>query len=246
MQFFRGFDKPYFLAGTQIDNFRNQQYLRRNFIFRQQRSLQVFHDNPLVRRMLVNNDNAVLGLRNDIGVMKLSFCQSQRTYFAAVIRSGNRRIRLVYLNRKNFSLQFRQFSLTARLGHKRPKCGNIAAAGLMFLQNRNFIFTKTGNVVMHKSGQIQIIRRTMVAKRQRLTNGADQQPANQRVVIKPHFCFGRMHVYVYIRRINVKIKRRHRITVVCQNVLIVPFYRAQQQFVAHRTVIDKQILIQRV
>lgn len=60
--------------------------------------------------------------------------------------------------------------------------------------------------VINQLFQINRIRRLPVSLQQSGTNGADQQPPYQSIVIKTHFRLGRMNIHVHISRINIKNK----------------------------------------
>ena len=75
---------------------------------------------------------------------------------------------------------------------------------------------------------------------------ADDQAAHQAGIAEAHLGLGRMHVHVDLARIERDEQRHHRMAVARQIVGVGGAHRADQQLVAHRPVVDEQILPERI
>ena len=91
-----------FLRQRQIHNLRQQQQLRRQPLPCRHRRLEPLQHNPLVCRMLVNQNQRIFRLRQNIGIMKLRLGHAQRSRL--VFRAC---CRLFHPHRK-LALQLRQ------------------------------------------------------------------------------------------------------------------------------------------
>ena len=85
----------------------------------------------------------------------------------------------------------------------------------------------------------------MTGRRQCCPQRADDQPAHQTGVAKPHLCLGGVDVDVDFFRRSVEKQRDDRMAIARQDILISAAHRAHQQFVAHRPAIDDEILVAR-
>jgi hypothetical protein len=80
---------------------------------------------------------------------------------------------------------------------------------------------------------------------ERVAQGADDQPAHQGALAKPHLGLGRMNIDVDLGGRPVEKQCHDRVAIPRQHVLIGPAHRADEQSVAHRPAVDDEILIAR-
>ncbi len=85
----------------------------------------------------------------------------------------------------------------------------------------------------------------MTGGRERRPQRADDQPAHQAGIAKPHLGLGRVDIDVDLFRRSVEKQGHDWMAVARQDVLIGAAHRTRQQFVAHRSAIDDEILVAR-
>jgi hypothetical protein len=89
-------------------------------------------------------------------------------------------------------------------------------------------------------------RRTRTVPRKRLLERVHDQRAHESGIAKAHFGLGRMHVDIDLTRRNRDEQREQRMPVARQVVGIGCAHRAKQKLVAHRPLVDEQILAERI
>ncbi len=105
-KFFRARRNRFRFARIEFNNFRNEQTLPAHAAIRQH-LLHALIDKPLVRRMLIDNDNAILSLRDDIRLMNLRPRRTKRKetriLWIVVRRSLDRGFEIGWRNRQQQS-----------------------------------------------------------------------------------------------------------------------------------------------
>ena len=171
------------LGGVELDDLGDQQRLARDAAGLHL-GLHALVDQPLVRGVLVDDDDAVAGLGDDIGLVQLGAGGAERE--GRWGRSPRRRRGASgRLARGPRALRRRQHRSTPRL--RRPAAG---APG------REAARARAARSEAAERGCGDRGRGAMAGAGQRMAQRADDQPAHQRRIAEAHLRLGRMHVDV--------------------------------------------------
>ena len=210
-------------------------------------TLQFFIDQPLMRGVLVYDDHATGGLRDDVILMHLPPRGAER-----VVRGGGR---LFALGRGS--------ERRGRFGHRRAlhpapdACGfgkarRLRVIGRLPRGGAGAVHARAVHLVdpcalrfgLHRAqSRLRYGGRCAVPRLgQRMAQGRDDQPPRQTGIAETHLGFRGMHVYIDQRWRAFHEQRRRRVAVAAEEIEIGPAQRACQQFVPHRAAINEKIL----
>ncbi len=197
-----------------------------------------------MRGVLVDDDQAVAGLRHDIGLVHLRARRAER----AVDQLGRRLEALdarIGGRRADLEGGLRGFGEAERGAAARRRRSRAAAPASAASRRRRGAPSPAGGTPRWWRCR-RWWRRALALARQRLLQRAHDQPAHQAGVAEAHLGLGRMHVDVDLARIERDEQRQQRMAVARQIIGIGAAHRADQQLVAHRPAVDEQILPERV
>ena len=193
-----------------------------------------------MRRMLIDNNNAVPRLRHDVGLVQLRARRAERT-----IDEFDRRRRLRARIGGRLPRRKRRLRGLAKAGERgrardrkgraRRRCAPVPAG-----PRRN-----VGAQCRHRGGAAGR-RRAAALARERLLQRAHDQRAHEPAVAKAHFGLGRMHVDVDLARVELDEQSEDRLAVARQIVRISRAHGPEEELVAHRPSVDEQVLPERV
>ena len=179
-----------------------------------------------MRRVLVDDDDAVRGLGDDIGLVQLGAGGAQR------IGLGFRRR---YRARGRRRLGQGRLIGCRLLGQTRHQRGRGAAAPGPGRQTSGLERSERG--LGHGVGS------AVAGGRQRVTQRTDDQAAYQTGVAEAHLGLGGVDVDVELVLRAIEEQHHHGMAVARQEILVGAAHRAGQQLVAHRPSVDEQILV---
>ena len=158
-------------------------------------------DDALMRGVLVDDDDAVAGLRDDVGVVQLRARRAQRRGGSAL--AGGRPARARGGRRKTGEARLapaRRSRSGGAAGEARQSQAAAARPARRHAGARNAASVAAPPVVAARCER----------RLQRLADGADDEAAHQAAVAKAHFGFRRMHVDVDLARVAVEEQRDDR------------------------------------
>ena len=228
---------------VQLDHGGDQQYLAGDAGLRQRR----FHpliDQPLMGRMLIDDDQAVGCLRDDVGFVQLRprSPQGMSTIWSAIGRrrcGGRMQARHVggaRIHRRQFVGRIEGGGLFAEAALRGP----VLRPPAIRRRQRPFARAETAEGRQRHGGGSAV-----AGRRQRVPGGADDQAAHQPGIAKAYLGLGGMNVHIDLFRRQIDEQRHQRVAVAGEEILIGAAHRALQQPVAHRAAIDEQILLRR-
>ena len=190
-----------------------------------------------MRRVLVDDDDAVGGLGDDVGLMHLRARGTQR-----IGLRGGRRLRF---HARGRAIQLRRQRRERGHGLRRQSRRGTAAARREAAPRRH----RGGELRRNGEGAQRIGghrgRRAMSRRRQRLADRGHDQAAHQGGVAEPHLGLGRMHIHVDLFRRQIDEQSHHRMAVTRQEVLIGAADGADDEPVFHRAAVHEQELLGR-
>ena len=231
----RAADEPIGGGALELDDLRYQQRLARDAA-RRQLMLHALVDETLMGGMLVDDDDAVGGLRHDVGLVQLGARRAERIVARRAIGGlWHRRAR----RRRQHALQLRRaverrIGRGGRLGEAARQHGTRAPA-----RRRRPRPEAAERGRRHGGGG------AVAGLGQRMLAGADDQPAHQPGVAEAHLGLGRMDVDVDRLGRHLEKQRHQRMAVAGEEILVGAAHRAVQQPVAHRPAVDEEILLRR-
>ena len=199
-----------------------------------------------MRRMLVDDDQTVLGLGDDIGVGNLSACDSERMV------GGHRRRRLGHFGAA------RDRRGRARKGHhpvidarrigwgRRDVRAEQMHRGFAALAEQKAARRRWRCRLLLPRRERGFGRALDAAKPlfvERAAQPADDHPAHKLRIAEPHFSFRRMDVHIDLARRQIEEERDDRMAIARQQIGIGAAQCPDEQPVLHRTAVDKQILM---
>ena len=224
--------------GVELDDFGDQQQLPRDPPIGEG-SLQPLIDEAFMRGVLVNDDERILGLGDDEGVVELRARGAER-----VIRP-ERRI-----------LSGRAARVAARLGKRiERRLGVVrkserlpAPAGRRPISTAAQLRPRSLARTQHAVERRLRERRRCAVPRglERLLERRDDERAHGVRIAEPELALGRMHVHVDLVRRQVEEQSEHRIAALRHEVAVGSAHRADQQLVAHRPPVDHEIKLERI
>ena len=190
----------------------------------------------LVRRVLVDDDDAIRRLRHDIGLVHLRARDAQRK---------GRGVNLLRLDHANGSL-----------GHARQRARRLEFRRRLGQATRRRAVTARQPIPAamrshrHRAARADRIERgradrgggAVAGACQRVLQRADDEAARARGVAEAYLGLRRMDVHVHLVRRHIEEQRHHGMPVARQHILVSRAHGAGQQPVAHRTAVDEQEL----
>ena len=223
----------------QFDHFGQQQSLGR-YTLPLHRAAHPLQRQPFMRGMLVDDDEAILGFRDDIGARHLSARDAEReTATFRGRRSGG----------FGAGLRRRRDERASAIGEG-GGWGELIIAGRRHsarrLEDRHRPDRRRRNRLRLPGGQgcgVGILDSPEAFGIQRTAQAGHDHATDQRRVAKAHFGLGGMDVDVHLQRRDIQEQGDHRMAIARQHVGIGAPQRPDQQPVAHRAAIDEQILM---
>ena len=235
-------DEPRGVRLVEFDDFRDQQDLPRHAGFLD-RGLHALVDDALMRGVLVDDDEAVAGLRHDIGFVDLRARRAQWTFdllgggLEALDTSVGRRFADIESFLRCFGKT--KSGVAARRRHRHRPRRRIAPIKSGAPRYRDRTERRDSRAAAGRG-------RALTFARQRFLQRTHDQPAHQSAVAETHLGLGRMHVDVDLAALESHEQRQQRMAVARQIVGIGRAHRADQNLVTHRPAVNEQILAERV
>ena len=200
------------------------------------RGFEFFVDDAFMGGVLIDNDEAVAGLRHDVSLMHLR------------ARGPERVIERIGETDCGFSGEVR-IEPGAEIGfrHTDLECGlrrfsETAAARQRPCRARTFLPRTKGGNGCTAAGR----RRARTVTGERRFQRVHDQGANQAGIAKAHFRFRRVHVDVDLARRKLDKQRHERMAIARQIIGIGRTHGAEEKLVAYRPSVDEQILAERI
>ncbi len=194
-EFLRARGKALDVGLVEFDDLRDEQDLPRDAGFVERR-LHAFIDEALVRRVLIDDDEAVARLRHDIGLVHLRARRAERPVEQP--RARVRRVRRARIGRgaPTSKAACAASAKPARRATRRRRRRRRTRAS----PNRGAAAPPRRNAAMVASPPVVAARASLA--RQRFRSALNDQRAHQAGIAEAHFGLGRMHVDVDLARID--------------------------------------------
>ena len=196
-----------------------------------------------MRGVLVDDDQAVLGLRHDVVGVELRARGAERARERRRIRGGNAGARVRGRTVEDGEARLRLLGKAAGIAGaaqpcQPPPCRCRSAAA------RSRRAPQAGKRQASRRRPLAAARKPCSAKR--VADRADDQPAHHAGIAEAHLELRRMDVDVELGGVELEEERRDRKAVARQHVSIGGAERAGEQRIAERAAVDEQELLQRV
>lgn len=227
------------LAGRHFDDRRDQQHLCFDAA-RGARAFEPFIDEPLMRRVLIDDDEAVAGLGKNIALVDLRLGRAERR-IESVGREFSRQA-----VRRALRLESGSRLGETRLGRpgEARKGRGLAPIPIDASSLRDKAATVGAGATGEKIERRAAVRRGRAMERavQTLLQGADEKATDEPHVAKADLGLGRMDIDVDLVGITAQKERERGVAALRQIIHIGRADRAEQQLVADRPAIDEKIL----
>ena len=212
-------------------------------------ALQALIDEPLVGRVLVDDDEAVLGLRHDIGLVQLGARRSQR--IGVTVRRGVLGWRRPHVDRAGWARRIAERGLVVGKARTRPRgrevdsryrAGSNRCESLGAPSRRAPGRPHGAAKPERRQGALaRLGRRADAGLAQGFGDGADDERPHQAGLAKANLGLRRVHIHIDGARIDVEIERDRWMATCRQQIRIGAAHRAGEQLVAHRPPIHEEM-----